>query len=116
MSHPGSHPHNDTRALLALIGSLLPNIWRDGHRYQKGGIMLAGFTPNNIPQGDLFAREPQGPRSNALMQVIDNINQGGLGKVYFGARGRDASEWMMKREQLSPHYTTSITEIPAVCI
>ncbi|HHQ4700399.1 TPA: DUF4113 domain-containing protein [Aeromonas veronii] len=21
----------------------------------------------------------------------------------------------MKREQLSPHYTTSITEIPAVC-
>ncbi|MFQ1753548.1 DUF4113 domain-containing protein [Aeromonas veronii] len=22
---------------------------------------------------------------------------------------------MMKREQLSPHYTTSITEIPAVC-
>ncbi|MDX7921932.1 DUF4113 domain-containing protein, partial [Aeromonas media] len=69
--------------------------------------MLAGFTPNNIPQGDLFAREPQGPRSNALMQVIDNINQGGLGRVYFGARGSDASEWMMKREQLSPRYTES---------
>ena len=50
-----------------------------------------------------------------LMQVIDNINQGGLGKVYFGARGSDASEWMMKREQLSPRYTTSITEISTVC-
>ncbi|WP_423842072.1 DUF4113 domain-containing protein [Aeromonas hydrophila] len=36
------------------------------------------------------------------MQVIDKINQGRLGKVYFAARGRDTREWMMKREQLSP--------------
>ncbi|MFM5647076.1 DUF4113 domain-containing protein [Aeromonas veronii] len=48
------------------------------------------------------------------MQVIDNINQGGLRRVYFGARGSDASEWMMKRKQLSPCYTTSITEIPTL--
>lgn len=26
-------PTNDTWALLALIGPLLSNIWRDGHRY-----------------------------------------------------------------------------------
>ncbi|WP_265432591.1 DUF4113 domain-containing protein [Aeromonas salmonicida] len=47
--------------------------------------------------------------------MIDNIYQGRLGKFYFGARGSDASEWMMKRGQLSPRYTTSITEIPTVC-
>lgn len=50
----------------------------------------------------------------ALKQVIDKIYQGRLGKVYFGTRGRDAREWMMKREMLSPRYTTSINEIPAV--
>nr|WP_265342979.1 DUF4113 domain-containing protein [Aeromonas dhakensis] len=48
------------------------------------------------------------------MQVIDRINQGRLGKVYFASRGRDTSEWMMKREQLSPRYTTSIKWIPVV--
>lgn len=48
------------------------------------------------------------------MQVIGKINQGRLGKVYFAARGRDTREWMMKWEQLSPRYTTCISELPKV--
>lgn len=48
------------------------------------------------------------------MQVIGKINQRRLGKVYFAARGRDTREWMMKREQLSPRYTTCISELPKV--
>lgn len=47
------------------------------------------------------------------MKVIDLINQGRLGKVYFAARGRDSTEWTMKREQLSPRYTTCIMELPS---
>ncbi|MGU5694964.1 translesion error-prone DNA polymerase V subunit UmuC [Aeromonas veronii] len=107
-------PTNDTRALLGLITPLLSRIWRDGHRYQKGGVMLADFTPIGIQQGDLFANHQQEPRSEALMLVIDKINQGRLGKVYFGARGSDASEWMMKRGHLSPRYTTVLAELPVV--
>ncbi|EPC3544770.1 translesion error-prone DNA polymerase V subunit UmuC [Aeromonas hydrophila] len=107
-------PTNDTRALLALIPQLLPRIWRDEQRYQKGGVMLADFTPSGIQQGDLFAMEQQEPRSGALMQVIDKINQEGLGKVFFGSRGKDNREWMMKREHLSPRYTTSVRELLAV--
>ena len=64
--------------------------------------------------GDLFASEQQAPRSEALMQVIDKINQGRLGKVYFAARGVDRREWMMKREQLSPRYTTALDELLVV--
>lgn len=74
--------------------------------------MLADFTSDSIQQGGLFTSEQQGPRSNALMQVIDKINQEGMGKVYFGTSGRNTSEWMMKLDKLSPRYTTSITEIP----
>ena len=70
--------------------------------------------PANMQQGDLFAAQQQSPRSEALMQVIDKINQGRLGKVYFAARGRDTREWMMKREQLSPRYTTALGELPVV--
>ncbi|WP_305121617.1 translesion error-prone DNA polymerase V subunit UmuC [Aeromonas sp. SG16] len=107
-------PTNDTRALLALIPPLLSQVWRDGYRYQKAGVMLADFTPSGTQQGDLFAMEQQEPRSGALMQVIDKINQEGLGKVFFGARGKDNREWMMKREHLSPRYTTSVRELLAV--
>ncbi|MFQ2157561.1 DUF4113 domain-containing protein [Aeromonas hydrophila] len=76
--------------------------------------MLADFTPMGMQQGDLFAGDQQAPRGEALMQVIDKINRGRLGKVYFAARGRDTREWMMKREQLSPRYTTCFNELPAV--
>ncbi|WKS83375.1 DUF4113 domain-containing protein [Aeromonas caviae] len=58
-------------------------------------------------------RQPD-PRNETLMKVIDQINQGSLGKAYFAARGRNTREWMMKREQLSPRYTTCINELPAV--
>jgi DNA polymerase V len=105
-------PTADTRKLLAQVEPLLRRIWRDDVRYMKGGVMLADFTPTAMQQGDLFADEQQAPRSEALMQVIDKINQGQLGKVYFAARGRNIKEWTMKREQLSPRYTTCIKEIP----
>lgn len=109
-------PTHDTRALLAQIPALLPRIWRDEQRYQKGGVMLADFTPMDMQQGDLFASEQQAPHSEALMQVIDKINRGRLGKVYFGARGGNTKEWMMKREQISPRYTTCFSELPAVTV
>ncbi|MGN5130066.1 translesion error-prone DNA polymerase V subunit UmuC [Aeromonas hydrophila] len=107
-------PTNDTRSLLALIPQLLPRIWRDEQLYQKGGVMLADFTPTRMQQGDLFTAQQQSPRSEALMQVIDKINQGRLGKVYFAARDRDIREWMMKREHLSPRYTTCFNELASV--
>lgn len=78
-------------------------------------ISYAGrFHPANMQQDDLFAADQQSPHCEALMQVIDKINLGRLGKVYFAARGRDTREWMMKREQLSPRYTTAIGELPVV--
>ncbi len=107
-------PTSDTRQLLAQVEPLLRRIWRDDVRYMKGGVMLADFTLAGMQQGDLFISQQQTPRSEALMQVIDKINQGRQGKIYFAARGRDTQECMMKREQLSPRYTTCINELPAV--
>ncbi|WP_429180022.1 DUF4113 domain-containing protein [Aeromonas salmonicida] len=72
---------------------------------------MAGFPPPATNR-DLFADQQQAPCSEALMQVIDKINQGHQGKIYFAARGRDTQELMIKREQLSPRYTTSINQIP----
>ncbi|MDR7018291.1 hypothetical protein J2Y64_000167 [Aeromonas salmonicida] len=109
-------PTSDTRDLLALVEPLLRRIWRDDVRYMKGGVMLADFTPASMHQEDLFTDRQQDPRSEALMKVIDQINQGRLGKVYFAARGRNTREWMMKREQLSPRYTTNLSEIPTAKI
>ncbi|MGL5370423.1 MAG: DUF4113 domain-containing protein [Plesiomonas sp.] len=73
----------------------------------------------NCQQGDLFTSPQCHQRSEALMQVIDRINYSHRGKIHFASRGTDTSEWMMKREHLSPRYTytTSLADILVVrCI
>jgi DNA polymerase V len=103
-------PTDDTRELLHHVTGLLPHIWRDGFRYQKGGVILGSFTPRDHHQGDLFDNPDTTERR--LMAVIDEINHRGLGHVGFASKGVDASEWMMKREHLSPRYTTSWEGLP----
>ncbi|EMV5758365.1 TPA: DUF4113 domain-containing protein, partial [Escherichia coli] len=49
--------------------------------------------------------------SEKLMKTLDELNQSGKGNVWFAGRGT-APEWQMKREMLSPSYTTQWTEIP----
>ncbi|WP_230405553.1 DUF4113 domain-containing protein [Plesiomonas shigelloides] len=53
-------------------------------------------------------------RSEVLIQVIDRINHSHRGKIHFASKGTDTSEWMMKREHLSPRYTTSLADILVV--
>ncbi|WP_213795436.1 DUF4113 domain-containing protein, partial [Klebsiella michiganensis] len=88
----------------------LERIWLDGHRYAKAGIMLNDFSPNGIVQLNLFDDVQPRPHSDALMNVLDGINHSGLGKVWFAGRGI-APDWQMKREMLSPAYTTRWKEL-----
>ncbi|MDQ1228463.1 hypothetical protein QE443_004724, partial [Pantoea ananatis] len=62
-------------------------------------------------QLNLFDEAPPRPDSESLMQVIDGINQSGLGSIWFAGRGI-APAWQMKREMLSPAYTTRWSDIP----
>ncbi|HHQ4710751.1 TPA: DUF4113 domain-containing protein [Aeromonas veronii] len=103
-------PSDDTRLLLQQVNVLLPQIWRDGYRYQKGGVMLSEFTPKGQQQADLFA--PSSAQSDALMAVMDQIKAKGLGRVGFASQGTGSPEWMMRQEHLSPCYTTRWEDLP----
>ena len=73
--------------------------------------MLNDFSPNGVAQLNLFDDVQPRPHSDALMKVLDGINHSGLGKVWFAGRGI-APDWQMKREMLSPAYTTRWKELP----
>lgn len=104
-------PTRDTRDIIAAAVRALDRIWIDGHRYAKAGIMLNDFSPNGVSQLNLFDEVQPRPHSDALMKVLDGINHSGMGKIWFA--GRDiAPEWQMKREMLSPAYTTRWKELP----
>ncbi len=104
-------PTRDTRDIIAAAVRSLDRIWLDGHRYAKAGIMLNDFSPNGVAQLNLFDDVQPRPHSDALMKVLDGINHSGLGKVWFAGRGI-APDWQMKREMLSPAYTTRWKELP----
>ncbi|ECG8304928.1 translesion error-prone DNA polymerase V subunit UmuC [Salmonella enterica subsp. enterica serovar Glostrup] len=105
-------PTQDTRDIIAAAVKALDRIWVNGHRYAKAGCMLNDFTPSGGSQLNLFDDTQPRSNSNQLMKVVDGINHSGKGKIWFAGRGI-APEWQMKRELLSPAYTTRWADIPA---
>lgn len=101
----------DTRDIIAVAMRCLERIWRDGHRYAKAGIMLGDFSSGSLAQLTLFDDTPPRPASAQLMTVLDKVNNSGLGKLWFAGQGT-AQEWQMKREMLSPAWTTRWKDIP----
>ncbi|MBD8170220.1 translesion error-prone DNA polymerase V subunit UmuC [Erwinia persicina] len=104
-------PTQDTRDIIAVAMRCLEHIWRDGHRYAKAGIMLGDFSSGSMAQLGLFDEIPPRPASAQLMTVLDKVNNSGLGKLWFAGQGT-APEWQMKREMLSPAWTTRWNDIP----
>lgn len=104
------YPTNDTRDI---IESAL-RIWREGFRYAKAGVMMGDFYPSGMTQFDLFSEQPPRANADALMAALDGINRSGKGKVWFAGQGERDSSWQMKREMLSPRYTTRLKDIPGI--
>ena len=107
------YPTSDTRDILGFAMRGLEGIWRDGYRYAKAGIMLGDFYQSGIAQLDMFSENQPRANADALMMTLDQINRSGLGKVWFAGQGT-SNPWQMKREMLSPRYTTCLAELPIV--
>ncbi|HEC2043651.1 TPA: Y-family DNA polymerase [Klebsiella oxytoca] len=104
-------PTQDSRDIITAATKCLDVIWRDGHRYQKAGVMLGDFYCQGVAQLNLF--DDNAPRQNSekLMEVLDHINaKDGRGTLYFAGQGIQTA-WQMKREMLSPRYTTRFSDL-----
>lgn len=92
--------------LRAALG-ILERIYREGYAYQKAGVLLAGIEPKGSRQLSLLA--PQSgdeSRRGRAMAVLDASNRKyGRGSLAYAAQGIEP-KWSMRRERLSPAYTT----------
>ncbi|WP_336313795.1 translesion error-prone DNA polymerase V subunit UmuC [Providencia sp. PROV036] len=107
------YPSRDTRDIINAAMRGLNIIWCDGYRYYKAGIILSDFTDSAVTQLDMFSTQKPFRNSDELMKTLDAINKSGQGKVWFASKGSD-SGYKMKREMLSPAYTTNFDELPVV--
>lgn len=104
-------PTQDTRDIIGAAINCLDVIWREGHRYQKAGVMLGDFSSRGVAQLNLFDENAPRHNSEALMQVLDQLNKKvGRGTLYFAGQGLQ-QQWQMKREMLSPRYTTRYSDL-----
>jgi DNA polymerase V len=103
---------SDTRLLVraALFG--LKRIYRPGFAYKKAGVMLMGISSAAVSQGSLLAQHGNDEKSQRLMQVMDKLNQlyGRNTLSVFSTGSR--KPWSMRREKMSPNYTTSWLDVP----
>ncbi|MGJ0125963.1 translesion error-prone DNA polymerase V subunit UmuC [Pantoea sp. RHCKP32] len=106
-------PTNDTRDIIRVAIEALDRIWVDGHRYMKAGVMLGDFYSQGVSQLNLFDENKPQANSEALMRVMDGINLSGKGNLWFAGQGVQ-NTWAMKREMLSPAYTTRFSDLPVV--
>ena len=104
-------PTNDSRDIIRAATEALGRIWLDGYRYMKAGVMLADFFSSGVAQLNLFDDNRLRANSAALMEIIDSVNHSGKGKIWFAGQGIEKS-WAMKREMLSPAYTTRYADLP----
>jgi DNA polymerase V len=90
-----------TRYALALLNRL----YREGYRYKKAGVMLSGIVSSRDLQMNLFLGDRERGDSS-LMETVDKVNRSrGSGTLFYASAGTDRP-WSMRREFLSPAYTT----------
>lgn len=102
---------DDTLRLTRAALWALKRIYRAGYAYQKAGVALINLTDAASSQMSLFSTA----RDNGqLMQVMDRINSiWGRGTLRSAAEGIEKG-WKMKRERMSPGYTTNWEQVPVV--
>ncbi len=103
----------DTIALIGSATRAMERMWRDGFRYVKAGIVLLDLhTPNGYPESLFPTRDPK--RSAILMRTLDTLtDRHGRGAVRIASTAPEGG-WNMKRQKLSPRYTTCADEMLAV--
>jgi len=108
-------PTQDSRVIVQQVLSLLRPMYRPGYDYAKAGVMLSDLVNGAAIQADFFASPSpdQDDRAARLMSVMDEINRRSRTKVC-SARQAGPAAYAMRKEHLSPAYTTDWRQLPKV--
>ena len=104
-------PTADTREIGATVMRIFERIWRDGYGWRKAGVLLLDLGPPGHAPVSLF--DVIHVPDDGLMKAMDQINaRYGRGTARLGLAQKDG-EWHMRRENLSPSFTTRWGDIPS---
>lgn len=109
--HEFSYATSDSLHLSNVATKAAKELFREGVRYYKIGVGLIQLLEEKHYQNDLFNQKPD---NDELMKVFDGINlKYGPDTLFIGGQGID-QKWQMKRDMLSPCYSTRWSDIPVI--
>ncbi|MGL1935981.1 MAG: Y-family DNA polymerase [Fibrobacterales bacterium] len=108
---------NDVAEITSAAIEAFTNIFKEGIRYKKAGVMLHDLVDKNAVQLSLFAAPRQAP--DALRKLFETIrDKKGAGDIHIASTipsaGDCGANWRTKSEYLSNRYTTRWGEVPVV--
>ena len=106
-----ANPSDDTRILLGAALAGLERIYRKGYAYSKCSVRLTRLHQRGEFTEDLFAA-PTTAGSDKIGAVMDTINLRYGRQAIHSARLKPDPDWVMRREMLSPGYTSRWGELP----
>ena len=99
-------PTNDTLDIINAAENILRSIYKKGLEYKKSGVIVGDIIPQNQVQLNLFDMDEKRIKRKKLDSTVDIINQAmSRSTIHIGSQGI-AKNWQLKREKLSPCYTT----------
>lgn len=110
VTHELAYATDSTGELIEWALRGLGQIFRDGYRYKKAGVMLNGLVPADGLSRRLFG-DADYERSRRVMRAVDEINaRHGRDTIRLGLIRPDA-RWQTKFLRRSPGYTTRLKEV-----
>ncbi len=104
-------PTDNTCEMANGINQVIDNLYSTDVKFYRCGVGAIELTNRNFTQPDLFM--PDHTNSN-LMKCLDNINyKYGDSMLTLAAEGHE-KKWQMRREFLSPQYTSQWRDIPKI--
>ena len=105
---------NNSIEIVKAAVSILENIFKNGYRYQKAGVMLTGLS-NDAERKNLFSSD-RDEKINSLMRSIDNTNyRYGRSTLSLASAGVH-KKWNMRREYSSKIDTADFYCMPKIRI
>jgi DNA polymerase V len=103
-----------TPAIVQTALDCLHSIWRYGYGYKTVMVTLSDISPEAF-QGELFESVELDEKRRKFMTACDKINAH-YGRAAISLVKSNAAEtgWEMRREHLSPCWTTRLSELPLV--
>ena len=105
---------SDTLKLNRVAQQTLTQIYRSGYTYKKCGVVLMGIESATTQMQLDWLNPPDSDKRKSLMHTIDALNQR-FGRHSIRTADQDAAGnnagWRMKRERLSPCYTTQFAQL-----